>query len=330
MVKLIFLSFGVLFLVALFGHIGIQPILQAVSDLGPLALAIILLPMILVYALEALGWHLTLGSYAGKVGFGKLFAIRMAGESINVTTPTAYMGGEPFKAMLLEQYGVPLVKGFSSVVTAKTTMILAEVFFILIGLGLGFGVLETSDHSIAATLIGLALMGCGILAFFLMQRYGLATGVLHVLDMIRLRLKVLESVRTQCKEFDQITREFYTERRRTFFLALLIFFIAWLTEAVEVYAILYYLGEPINLIASVSIAALAVLIKGGMFFIPGSLGGQEGGYMLLLLGYGYPDVTGITFALIRRLREIVWILLGFICFMFFKRRKAVTLTEPIS
>ena len=66
----------------------------------------------------------------------------------------------------------------------------------------------------------------------------------------------------------------------------------------------------VTLISSFSIAALSVLIKGAGFFIPGSLGAQEGGYLFLVMSLGYDEVTGITFALIRRLREIIWIVIG--------------------
>ena len=58
---------------------------------------------------------------------------------------------------------------------------------------------------------------------------------------------------------------------------------------------------------------LAALIKGGTFFIPGSLGAQDAGNLLLLQAFGYSDVTGITFALLRRFREVVWIGIGLLC-----------------
>jgi glycosyltransferase 2 family protein len=39
-----------------------------------------------------------------------------------------------------------------------------------------------------------------------------------------------------------------------------------------------------------------------------------------LMSFGYSEVTGITFALIRRLREILWILLGLVCLMLLKNQ----------
>jgi hypothetical protein len=43
----------------------------------------------------------------------------------------------------------------------------------------------------------------------------------------------------------------------------------------EVYVILYYLGGPAMALSAISIGALSVFIKGGTFFIPGSLGARQ-------------------------------------------------------
>jgi len=84
-------------------------------------------------------------------------------------------------------------------------------------------------------------------------------------------------------------------------------------ESVEVFVILHFLGGPTSILSAFSIGALAVFIKGGSFFIPGSLGAQDGGNVLLLQAFGYSDVTGLTFALLRRFRELVWIGIGLVC-----------------
>jgi hypothetical protein len=80
-----------------------------------------------------------------------------------------------------------------------------------------------------------------------------------------------------------------------------------------VFVIISYLGGPANVLSAISIGGLAVFIKGGTFFIPGSLGAQDGGNLLLLKAFGYSDVTGITFALLRRFRELFWIGIGLVC-----------------
>jgi uncharacterized protein (TIRG00374 family) len=328
--KLIFLIIGLIALVGIVWHIGLEPILVAVSQLGTFPLIVILLPMVVVYGLEAWGWRLTLGASANRVGFLRLFAIRMAGETVNVTTPAAYVGGEPLKAYLLKRYGVPMVEGMASVITAKTTMTLAQVLFILLGLGLAFWIMDAASHYWLAMLVSLGLLAFGVGLFVMFQRYGLGMGCLTLLRRCGIRLPFLENREAQLQEMDGTIRRFYSENHQTFYVALGTFFLAWFCETLEVYAILYYLNVGIDVWTSISIAALTVFIKGGTFFIPGSLGAQEGGYTLLLMSFGYTEVTGITFALIRRLREILWILIGLGCLMLLKGKDLPTTTEPNS
>ena len=80
-----------------------------------------LIPSIIMYVVEAYGWKVTLGPSAKNVPFWRVLAIQTAGEVVNMTTPTAYVGGEPLKAYLLTKHHVPMVEGFASVVIAKTT-----------------------------------------------------------------------------------------------------------------------------------------------------------------------------------------------------------------
>lgn len=323
MLKLIFLTFGVFFLAGLIWHAGPQSILQTITQLGLSAMLVILLPMIGVYALEAWGWRLTLGSFSSCIGFGRLFAIRMAGETINVTTPTAYVGGEPMKAFFLKHYGVPMVEALASVITAKTTMTMAQVLFILLGMGLAAWTLGSVNQHLTAMVISLMLLGLGVGVFVLFQRYGLVMGCVTLLERMGVRVAYLEQRKAKLRDLDRLIQSFYTHHARTFYFALFTFFLAWMTETLEVYAILYFLGQETDILTSISLAALTVLIKGGTFFIPGSLGAQEGGYVLLLMMFGYSEVTGVSFALIRRLREIVWILIGLGCLIWLKSQSRV-------
>ena len=330
MLKFVFLIFGLTALVGIVWHIGLELILDSVSQLGTFPFLVILLPMVLVYGLDASAWRLTLGRYAQRVGFFRLFAIRMAGEAVNVTTPTAYVGGEPLKAYILKRYGVPMVEGMASVITAKTTMTLAQVLFILLGLGITFWILDAASHYWVAMLVSFGLLAFGVGLFVMFQRYGLGMGCLTLFRACGIRLVFLEQRESQLQDMDSTIRQFYSENRPTFYMALGVFFLGWFCETLEVYAILYYMNVEVDLWTSIAIAALAVFIKGGAFFIPGSLGAQEGGYTLLLMSFGYTEVTGITFALIRRLREILWILVGLSCLLLLKGKDLPTATEPNS
>jgi len=329
-IRLVFLCIGLAALVGLIWHIGPSQIVQTTDQLGFVSIGIILLPLFVVYVLEAYGWQLTLGRWSAQVSFLRVFAVRMAGEAINVTTPTGMLGGEPMKAYLLKQYDVPMVDGLASLVTTKTAMVLAQILFMLLGIGLMFWILGGSEYNVLMASVSFGVLAFGLLLLFLIQRYGIGLGLLTIFRTIRLPVRFLESREAQLLDLDNTVRGFYREQGGTFRFAVLIYFVAWSIETFEVYAILYFLGVDVTMLSAFSIAAISVLIKGAGFFIPGSLGAQEGGYLFLLLSFGYDEVTGMTFALIRRLREVLWILIGLLLLALLKEKPAVSSTNPSS
>jgi uncharacterized protein (TIRG00374 family) len=314
--KLLLLVIGFLTLILLVWNIGPGRIYEAASQLGPIGLFVLLIPSTVMYVVEAYGWKITLGPSAKNIPFWRVLAIRTAGEVVNMTTPTAYVGGEPLKAYLLSRHRVPIVEGLASVVIAKTTMTIAEVVFILMGIALAFwrvGADSSSGQNIAAALVSVGVLVLVTAALVFVQQLGLFTWLLEFLRKIGLKIHYLEAREEKLRSLDRTILDFYRDNRLTFCFSIGLFFIGWMAEAVEVYIIIYFLGGPAVALSAISISALSVFIKSGTFFIPGSLGAQDGGNMLLLRAFGYSDVTGITFALIRRFRELVWIGLGLLC-----------------
>jgi putative membrane protein len=330
--RYLLLFLGLLTLTLLVWHIGPGNIYEAAASLGPTALGVILLPSLAMYLIEAYGWKVTIGPSGARVPFGSILAIRTAGEVVNMTTPTAYVGGEPLKAYLLQRHGVPMVEGLASVVIAKTTMTIAQILFILIGIAVAFWLIGTKGSSgqiVAAALLGVGVLVFGIAGFVFVQRRGLFIWVLEVLRKVGWRIGFLESREDKLRSLDQTILNFYTFHQSTFFTSTGLYFLGWLAEAMEVFVIVAYLGGPAGWWSALSIGALSVFIKGGTFFIPGSLGAQDAGNLLLLQAFGYSDVTGITFALLRRFRELVWIGIGLLCLVLVGKKSATSANQPI-
>ncbi len=332
MFRLFLLFVGLLTLGLIVWHIGPGQIYAAAAQLGPAALLVMLIPSVIMYAIEAYGWKVTLGPSAQAIPFWRILAIRTAGEVVNMTTPTAYVGGEPLKAYLLKKHDVPMVEGLASVIIAKTTMTIAEVLFILFGIALGVWLLggnDSSGQTVAAALLSVGLLAFGTAAFVFVQRQGLFAWLLEFLRKVGLKIAYLEAREEQLRSLDRTILDFYRQKRPVFYASTGLFFLGWMAEALEVYVIIYYLGGPAMALSAISIGALSVFIKGGTFFIPGSLGAQDGGNLLLLKAFGYSDITGITFALLRRFRELVWIGLGLLCLTFVGGR-SVAIQEDLT
>jgi uncharacterized protein (TIRG00374 family) len=325
MLKIALLLIGLLTFVSIVWHVGPGRIYDVTAQLGPVALLLMLIPSIIMYVVEAYGWKVTLGPSAKHLPFWRVLAIRTAGEVVNMTTPAGYSGGEPLKAFLLRNRNVPIVDGVTSVVIAKTTMTIAEVLFILIGIALGMWLLggnDSSGQTVAAALLSVVLLALGTVAFVFVQRQGIFTWLLQSLRMVGLKIRYLEAREKKLRSLDQTILDFYRYNRPAFCASTGLFFLGWMAEALEVYVIIYILGGPAIALSAISIGALSVFIKGGTFFIPGSLGAQEGGNLFLLNAFGYSDVAGITFALLRRFRELAWIGIGLLCLALLRGRIA--------
>jgi len=324
--RLFLLIAGLFALTLLVWHIGPERIYETASQLGPVALFVILIPSTIMYVVEAYAWKITLGPSAKNIPFWRVLAIRTAGEVVNMTTPTAYVGGEPLKAYLLKRHHVPMVEGLASVVIAKTTMTIAEVVFILMGIALAFwrvGADGSSGQTIGAALVSVGILVLVTASLVFVQQQGLFTWLLESLRKIGLKIHFLEVREKKLRSLDRTILDFYRDNRLTFCSSIGLFFVGWMAEALEVYVIIYFLGGPAMALSAISISALSVFIKSGTFFIPGSLGAQDGGNVLVLRAFGYSDVTGITFALVRRFRELVWIGLGLVCLALAGGRAAV-------
>jgi uncharacterized protein (TIRG00374 family) len=323
--KLFLLCVGLLTIVFIVWHIGLGRIYDVAAQLGPVALLGMLIPSVIMYVVEAYGWKVTLGPLTKDIPFWRVLAIKTAGEVVNMTTPAGYLGGEPLKAYLLTKHHVPSVEGFASVVIAKTTKTIAEVLFILLGVVLTFWTLGddgSSGQKVLAAWLSVGLLLFGTAAFVFVQRRGLFTGILEFLRKIGLKIGYLEAREEQLRSLDRMILEFYRHNRPAVYSSTGLFFLGWMAEAVEVYVIIWYLGGPAMALSAISITALSVFIKGTTFFIPGSLGAQDLGNLFLLKDFGYSEVAGVTFALLRRFRELVWIGIGLLCLAVLRGRAA--------
>ena len=330
MLKLALFFVGLLALVLIVWQIGPQRIYDAATQLRPDALLVMLIPSTIMYAVEAYGWKVTLGPSAKDIPFWRVLAIKTAGEVVNLTTPTGYIGDEPLKAYLLSKHHVPMVEGLASVVIAKTTKTVAEVLFILLGITLAFWRVDSDGslgQTVVAALVSVSLLLLVTVSLVYAQREGFFTWLLEFTRKIGLKIRFLEAHEEQLRSLDRMILEYYRHNRRAVYSSTGLFFISWMAEALEVYVIIWYLGGPALVLSAISINALSVFIKGGSFFIPGSLGAQDIGNFFLLKDFGYSDVAGVTFALLRRFRELVWIGTGLLCLAML-RGHAVGIQEP--
>lgn len=269
---------------------------------------LIVIPAALVAYFDALGWRYAFTR--DRVPLGTLMWTRLAGEAFNLTTPTAALGGEAVKTWLLRDR-VALSEGVSSVIVAKTTITIGQGLLLLLGVVLAWTSLAADSRLLTAMEWLLAVEIVSLALFVLAQTRGLASFGGRLLA--RFGLRWFEGHKG-LDRLDRSLADFYLQRPRRLALSVFYHFVAWLLGAAEAWMILWFLGTPVSPVTAIVIEAFGNGIRFATFLIPGSLGALEGGYAATFTALGLGGTLGVTFSLVRRLREIVWIAVGLIAF----------------
>ena len=88
--------------------------------------------------------------------------------------------------------------------------------------------------------------------------------------------------------------------------------LAWATGGIEIYLVMRFLGQPAALSTALIIESFASGVKFASFMVPASLGALEGGYVAFFEAFGLAGSAGLSFVLVRRLREFAWAAVGFL------------------
>jgi glycosyltransferase 2 family protein len=271
---------------------------------------LLLVPYGVVNFLEAVSWGYLLPTRKTRPSLCRLFFLRLGGESLNLLTPTASMGGEPFKASRLQAAGVAWEEAAASVVIQKGLAVLSLVIYIFFGLALTPLLLPGAAASFGCLTLGAVALGGLTLTFVFVQRQSPCVSAIRLLEKIGLCPASLKAKEHECSLLDAQLSRFYREHPRCCLLALLLFLLSWPVHGLEVYLFFSLADQPIDLSLALCLDALAVLFAALGFMIPASAGVQDGGTLLLSLGFNLGATMGIAFAIVRRLREAFWLSLG--------------------
>jgi len=263
---------------------------------------------------DTLGWRFAFLREA--VDFRALVVARLAGEAFNLTTPTAALGGEAVKAWLLRSHA-PIDASLASVIVAKTTITLAQALYLLLGVVVAWRTVLSGSLLLYGMLWLLAIEAVALAVFVLVQTRGMLGWAWRLLE--RCGVRAVRG-RATLGRVDDALGEFYRTAPRRLVLSIGFHFVAWLLGSVETWLILKFLGSEVSLATATVIEAFGTAIKVATFLIPASLGVLEGGFLATFVALGLSSTAAISFSLVRRIREVVWIAVGLIAFAVMRPR----------
>jgi glycosyltransferase 2 family protein len=306
---------GVALLVFLVWQVGTQDLLHRLLALGWRA-PLMLWPYALISAIDGWAWAFTLPRDGPKrPSLLSLTMIRLAGESVNELTPTAYLGGEPVKAMLLVDRGITAASSTVSVVVAKTMLTVGQVVFTLLGIML---TLERFDilHNGDVLFVVLCVLGAGFVALLVrLQRRQLFTRLARLAGRFGLHGPRIARFAEVAPKIDGELRGYYSTRAADFAIGSFLNFIGWLLGTVEIKVFADLLDYPVSWRDAFIIESISQPLALGAALVPGAIGVREAGGVAIFGLLGLDESAGLAVWLLRRVREAVFSAVGLLYLM---------------
>ncbi len=292
-------------LVALVRRIGGEAVLDTLARVRPAWLGVYAGVVVVLFLGFAVRWQIVLRALGAEVSLARLFGARLAGLAVGSLTPAAKLGGEPLRALLVAQHGVPAGAAIASVIVDRGVELVANAVF-----GIAYCALfALRDQATAArVVVPVALSGIALAAGVLIVTRRLKRGASILPDRFRPVLQRLGAGPETVRQTDEALRHLLFRRRR---LVLVCLASALVLNAVILaeYAVLFCAFAAHPSLPELAGAMLGVGLAHALP-IPGALGALEGAQAAVFELAGASTGLAIVAATVARLRDLVWTVPG--------------------
>lgn len=316
------LVLGLGFFAYLVYRIGVDSILRDLRAIG-WGLGIIILLELVLDGFNTLGWRYTIPPANRHVGFWRLYLVRMAGSAFNQVIPSATMGGEPIKVLLLQPH-MRTSNAVASVITAKLAYSAGQSLFVLSGFIFAFYRFRLPASVNYAMYAALVLTVLSLAAFFWVQHRGLFAVTAAIARFLRLPRHLIDGLHHATERIDHQVREIHVDRPADFFISVAWHLAGFGVGMIQMFLFLRWLGLDADIVDALAIESFSVLVQLALFLVPASIGVQEGGKMLIFNGLGLPAADGLTVGIAVRLNQIVGIALGMAAYAYLHGQRPAT------
>ena len=297
---------------------GAADVAHAMADLG-WALAPITLFHVVPLSLSALSWRALLPD-DDRLDIVGVVWIRWLRESVNALLPVASVGGDILAARLAHKRGVAGAQAAACMVVDTTVGAATQLVFVLAGVVLlvtrSTG--SATAQAASALLIGLAVFVAAIAAFALLQHRSMFAALVRLAGRVSPGQRLAELADSAKAVDDAIVAAY--RRRAALARASLLRLAGWVAGAGEIWLVMQFLGKPLTATDAFILESLGSGVRAAAFIVPGALGAQEGGFVLLGALFGLPASTALAISLSKRVREVALGLPGLLAWQWFEAR----------
>jgi len=296
----LFLFAGAALFTVLLIREGVPQVAAAVATAGWSIAAVVAYHFLVPVFLDAVAWWV-LFPKSDRLPLRKLFWMRWVGESVSTLVPSAAVGGDVVRARLAAIDGAPLSISAGSVLVDITLGVFTQAGFTLLGLMLLVDVTGQKNF-VGPTLLGTLIGVLAVAGFYFVQRLGM----FRFLGLIVARLAnspEWQSLVQSGETLDQTIRALYA-RRRGVALCCAWTIVSLVGGSGEIWIALHALGLPATFVNALILQSMVLTIRSVAFPVPGGLGVQEGGYLVVGNLLGIPGDAAFALSLIARVREL--------------------------
>jgi uncharacterized protein (TIRG00374 family) len=310
-------TLGAIMLAYLINRFGTAKVWTDLRSIGWRLLAIVALEGLVNWSSARVWWH-TLPRDGRHGWFARVFLVHLAGGAVNQSSPGAPLGGEPLKVMYLKQrFSVSALT--ASLLSAKLAQALARALFVIFGILMAWRMLKFKSLPVRSLTAGFTLVTVGTIAFMIMQICGFSAPTKIVSTRLRFLGDWVARLERGLERVDEHLRELYTMRPWDFIAALALSLAGLCVGVIQVWLLMKWMGLGQSWLTSLAIEALSVLVSFVLFAIPGSLGVQEGGKVLIFAALGLPMSAGLSIGVAFRLNSLINVALGLLTLMWLSR-----------
>jgi putative membrane protein len=315
------LSIGVLLFVGVLVSQDLSAIIATLAHAG-WGLLLVALFHLLPLLLDAIAICVLFEPGSSRSPYRDSLLARWVGESANSLMPAGQIGGPVLMARHLAQRGMLGQDAAAAIIVSTTLQTFAQIVFALIGVIL-LGAQSNSSSPLAlrtSALIASAFLAVQVGGFYLIQRRGLFGKLMRAVRRFSAKRDWSQWI-TQAQAIDLAVEGTY-RRNGAVTSSFLLSLVGWLVGTGEVYLIALLLGTPVSWRDALLLESLGQAIRGAGFAIPGALGVQEGGYLLLGPLAGLSPDAALALSLAKRARELLLGLPGLLYLHFAARGSA--------
>jgi putative membrane protein len=289
--------------------IGVLASQQLPSVIATLALAgwgLLLLAVfhLLPLAIDAAAIRVLFSRGAAGGSLHDALLARWVGESASSLLPAGQLGGPVLMARHLAQRGMPMRDAAATITVSTTLQTFSQIAFALLGVALLGRISHVSHDALrASSLIASGLLALQVGGFYWLQRRGIFGKLIRTATRFAGKRDWSRWI-NQAHAIDAAVEDTYARGGAvavSFFLTL----IGWLVGTGEVFLILQLIHHPAGWLEALLLESLGQAVRSAGFAIPGALGVQEGGYLLLAPLAGLPADAALALSLAKRARELL-------------------------